>query len=645
MLKPNKNYLDLKDSYLFFNISRKVKAYLDENPGKRLYRLGIGDVSLPLCPTVIESLHEAVDDQSEKASFHGYMPECGADFLRKAIRDHYASRGVELLTEEVFVSSGASDELGDILDLFDRSSSALIMEPAYPAYVDANVMAGREIVHLASGRENGFLPEPYEGLKADLIYICSPNNPTGAVFSADQLKKWVDFANKNKSVILFDAAYEAFIEDKSLPRSIFEIDGAKTCAIEICSLSKTAGFTGTRLGYTVIPKALVVDGMSINAMWTRNRTTKTNGVSYIIQKGGAAVFTEEGQAQIRENIGVYKKNAKILSDTLDELNIRYTGGKNAPYIWMECPDNMSGWEFFDYLLNEIQVIGTPGEGFGECGKGCFRLSTFGSTEDTLAAAERMKKLLSGKKVNSVFDAEKTKNECVAWIRGFFEANGKDCNAVVGISGGKDSSVTAALCVEALGKDRVIGVLMPCGKQSDIDMAYLLVNHLGIKHYEINIRQTVDAVLESIGGVGEISRQTRLNLPARIRMATLYAVSQSMNGRVANTCNLSEDYVGYATRYGDGAGDFSPLSRLTVTEVKLLGRALKLPEELVEKTPIDGLCGKTDEENLGFTYAMLDRYIRTGEIEDDRIKAEIDSLHARNVFKIMPMPVFEPSCEE
>ncbi|HPU58948.1 MAG TPA: aminotransferase class I/II-fold pyridoxal phosphate-dependent enzyme, partial [Candidatus Avimonas sp.] len=254
MIKMNTHYAELKDSYLFYNISQKIKAYLDKNPGEPLYRMGIGDVSLPLCDTVIKALHEAVEDQSKKETFHGYMPECGAPFLREIIAKHYASRGVMLDVDEVFVSSGASDELGDILDLFDRSSTALVIEPTYPAYVDANVMAGRKILHLASGEENGFLPRPDEDTKADLIYICSPNNPTGAVFSRSQLQEWVDFANENGSVILFDAAYEAFIEDENLPHSIFELEGAKTCAIEICSLSKTAGFTGTRLGYTVIPK-------------------------------------------------------------------------------------------------------------------------------------------------------------------------------------------------------------------------------------------------------------------------------------------------------------------------------------------------------------------------------------------------------
>ena len=398
MLKPNENYAKLKQSYLFFNISQKISAYLKEHPGTHLYRMGIGDVSLPLCDVVVDALHEAVDDQAIKERFHGYMPECGAEFLREAIKEHYAARGVVLDADEVFVSSGASDELGDILDLFDRSNAALVIEPAYPAYVDANVMAGRKIIHLPSVKENGFLPEPDESLEAEILYICSPNNPTGAVFTREGLKKWVDFANKNGSVILFDAAYEAFIEDENLPRSIFEIDGARTCAIEICSLSKTAGFTGTRLGYTVIPKDLNAAGMNLNSMWVRNRTTKTNGVSYIIQKGGAAVFTEEGQKQIHKNIDVYKNNARVLSEALDELGIWYTGGKNSPYIWMECPDHMDSWEFFDQLLNGIQVVGTPGEGFGECGKGYFRFSTFGSPEDTKIAAQRLKEFLSGRKV-------------------------------------------------------------------------------------------------------------------------------------------------------------------------------------------------------------------------------------------------------
>lgn len=396
MITPNMHYRDLKESYLFAGIAQKVKKYQQEHPEKHIYRMGIGDVSLPLCDAVIAALHDGVADQANKETFHGYMPECGAQFLRETVAKHYAERGVILDADEVFVSSGASDELGDILDLFDRSSSALVIEPAYPAYVDANVIAGREIVHLASGKEDGFLPEPREDFKADILYICSPNNPTGAVFNRNQLQAWVDFANENGSIILFDAAYEAFIEDETLPHSIFELDGAETCAIEICSLSKTAGFTGTRLGYTVIPKALNRCGMNFNAMWVRNRTTKTNGVSYIIQKGGAAVFMSEGQAQIKANIQIYKNNAKVLMEALDQLGIWYTGGKNAPYIWLKCPGGMGSWEFFDYLLNEIQVVGTPGEGFGACGEGYFRFSTFGSPEDTKEAARRLCELLGGK---------------------------------------------------------------------------------------------------------------------------------------------------------------------------------------------------------------------------------------------------------
>ncbi|MBQ8617507.1 MAG: LL-diaminopimelate aminotransferase [Clostridia bacterium] len=393
MMIPNRHYAELKDSYLFYHIAQKTKAYLSEHPGAKLYRLGIGDVTLPLCNAVIKALHQAVDDQASQERFHGYMPECGADFLREAIAGYYAQRNVQLSADEIFVSSGASDELGDILDLFDRSNAAMIIEPAYPAYVDANIMAGRKIVHLPSDCSNGFLPEPDPSSKADLLYICSPNNPTGAVFDRAQLQKWVDYANAHGSIILFDAAYEAFIEQPGLPHSIFEIEGAKTCAIEICSLSKTAGFTGTRLGYTVIPKKLARGGMNMNDMWVRNRTTKTNGVSYIIQKGGAAVFTPEGQREIHQNIQLYKQNAKMLMQTLDALNVWYCGGKNAPYIWMKCPDGLGSWDFFDLLLNRIQVIGTPGEGFGACGEGYFRFSTFGSPEDTREAAKRLYELL------------------------------------------------------------------------------------------------------------------------------------------------------------------------------------------------------------------------------------------------------------
>ncbi len=393
---PNTNYKNLKDSYLFYNIAQKTKAYMETHPGSHLYRMGIGDVSLPLCDAVIQALHEAVDDQAKKNTFHGYMPECGEPVLRRTIADYYSKRGVEIYDGEVFVSSGASDELGDILDLFGADKTVLIMEPAYPAYVDANIIAGNDIIHMPAGRENGFLPEPDYSIKADIIYICSPNNPTGAVFDYKRLKAWVDYAESSDAIILFDAAYEAFIEDDDIPHSIYEVDGAKKCAIEICSLSKTAGFTGTRCGYTIIPEQLERNGMSLNKMWVRNRTTKTNGVSYIIQKGASAIFTDSGQKQIHDNIRIYKQNAKCLMDALDKLGIWYCGGKNAPYIWMKCPDNMGSWEFFDYLLQQIQVVGTPGEGFGACGEGYFRFSTFGSPEDTKEAARRLLELLSRK---------------------------------------------------------------------------------------------------------------------------------------------------------------------------------------------------------------------------------------------------------
>ncbi len=391
MLKPNTHYSELKDSYLFYNIAQKTKAYTEAHPGTHLLRLGIGDVTLPLCSEVIKALHAAVDDQANKETFHGYMPECGADFLKEAIKNFYSKRGLVFGTDEIFVSSGASDELGDILDLFDEDNTTLIIEPAYPAYVDANIIAGHKLIHLPSYSTDGFAPFPDENIKADLIYICSPNNPTGAVFTKEKLKAWVDYANKNNSLIIFDAAYEAFIEDPSLPHSIFEIEGSRTCAVEISSLSKTAGFTGTRCGYTVMPKDLEFGGMKLNEMWVRNRTTKTNGVSYILQRGAAAVFTDEGRKEIYENIAIYKKNADVLMKALDKCGIWYCGGKNAPYIWLRCPNGLKSWELFDLLLEKAQVVGTPGAGFGDCGEGYFRLTIFGDYEDTKEAAKRIEK--------------------------------------------------------------------------------------------------------------------------------------------------------------------------------------------------------------------------------------------------------------
>ena len=393
MLALNRHYNELQDSYLFARIAEKTAAFLREHPGERLLRMGIGDVSQPLCPAVIRAMHAAVEDQAHGDTFHGYLPECGAAFFREAAAGYYGSRGIKLAPEEVFVSSGASDELGHILDLFDPACPALIPEPAYPAYVDANVMTGRRILHIPTGREQDFLPRP-DGLEeADLIYLCSPNNPTGAVLDRAGLKAWVDFANRVGAVILFDAAYEAFIRDPAIPHSIFEIEGARECAIEICSLSKTAGFTGTRLGYTVIPRELTRSGMNLNAMWVRNRTTKSNGVSYILQRGGEAVFTPEGQRQVRDTLAIYQENARVMGETLDRLGIWYTGGKNAPYIWMRCPEGWDSWPFFDRLLTEIRVVGTPGEGFGACGEGYFRFSAFGSPEDTREAMGRLAELL------------------------------------------------------------------------------------------------------------------------------------------------------------------------------------------------------------------------------------------------------------
>ena len=393
MLTPNMHYSELKDSYLFNTIYRKTAEYQAAHPEQKIYRMGVGDVSRPLCDAVIKALHEAVDDQATMKHFHGYMPESGAKPLREAISEYYRRFGVCVTADEVFVSSGACDDLGDILELFDRDNTVLVIEPAYPEYVDTNILCGRKIVHLESGEENGFLPLPTDDIQADIIYICSPNNPTGAAYDRTKLQVWVDYANRHGAVILYDAAYEIFIDDPDIPHSIFEIPGADTCAIEICSLSKTAGFTGTRLGYTVVPRALERMGMKLNAMWARNRETRTNGISYILQKGAAAVFTPEGLEQIQKNIRVYKENARVLMDAFDRIGIWYCGGKSSPYIWLKCPEGMGGWEFFDYLLSEVQVVGIPGEGFGACGKGYFRFSAFGDPEDTKEAANRLCTLL------------------------------------------------------------------------------------------------------------------------------------------------------------------------------------------------------------------------------------------------------------
>ena len=392
-MRVNKNYLKLEESYLFSTVNRKVREYQAQHPDKEIIRLGIGDVTLPLCDAVIKAMHSAVEEMSKKETFKGYGPEQGYDFLKESIQGYYKRNGVNLELNEIFISDGAKSDVGNILDLFDKDNTVLVPDPVYPVYVDTNTMDGRRIVYIDANERNKFLPEPDESIKADIIYICSPNNPTGAVYDKQGLKKWVDYALNNNALILFDAAYECFVSDKSLLRSIYEIEEAKTCAIEFCSFSKTAGFTGTRCGYTIVPEALEYDGIKLNKLWLRRQTTKFNGVSYIVQKGAAAVFSESGQKQIEENIKYYKENAKIIADVLDEKGIFYTGGKHSPYIWLKCPNNMGSWEFFDYLLNEIQVVGTPGEGFGKNGQGFFRLTSFGNREKTKEAMERFKKLI------------------------------------------------------------------------------------------------------------------------------------------------------------------------------------------------------------------------------------------------------------
>ena len=391
-MKINKNYQKLEDSYLFSTIAHKVAEFTQKNPDASVIRLGIGDVTLPLAPAVVKAMNKAVEEMGVKESFRGYGPEQGYGFLKEAIQKYYASRNTHLELDEIFISDGAKSDVGNILDLFSQDNTVLVPNPVYPVYVDTNVMAGRKIVFADANEANDFLPMPDENIKADIIYICSPNNPTGAVYTKEGLKKWVDYALKNNAIILYDAAYECFIKDKNLPRSIFEIEGAKKCAIEFCSFSKTAGFTGTRCGYTIVPQELVFDGVHLNKMWLRRQTTKFNGVPYIVQRGAEAVFSEEGQKQIQENIAYYSENAKIIADTLKAKGIYFTGGTHSPYIWLKCPNNMSSWEFFDYLLEKAQVVGTPGAGFGENGEGFFRLTSFGDRAKTIEAMERFSKL-------------------------------------------------------------------------------------------------------------------------------------------------------------------------------------------------------------------------------------------------------------
>ena len=393
MSKINGNYRALSENYLFSEIARRVNEYTVAHPDAPVIRMGIGDVTRPLCAAVTNAMAAAVAEMGCAATFHGYGDEQGYGFLRDALVQYYQKFGVTLNANEIFVSDGAKSDLGNILDLFSADNTVLIPDPVYPVYVDTNTMDGRKIEFLRADESNGFLPMPNPAQHADLIYICSPNNPTGAAYSRAQLAEWVAYARAQDAVILFDSAYEAFITDPELPHSIFEVDGAAECAIEFCSLSKTAGFTGTRCGYTVVPQALRREGMALNAMWRRRQTTKFNGVAYVVQRGAAAVFTPEGQQETRENIRYYQENARIITTALEECGVRYFGGKNSPYVWMKCPQGMDSWAFFDRLLTQANVVGTPGAGFGANGTQFFRLTAFSTHENTAEAMRRMKALL------------------------------------------------------------------------------------------------------------------------------------------------------------------------------------------------------------------------------------------------------------
>ena len=398
MARFNENFLELKESYLFSEVAKRVSTFKEKHPERSVIRLGIGDVTLPLGKAVVEAMHRAADEMGKAETFRGYGPEQGYDFLRKAIARHYRSFGVELDIDEIFVSDGAKSDTGNITDLFGRDNTVLIPDPVYPVYVDTNTMNSRNIVYINGTAENDFLPMPDRSIHADIIYICSPNNPTGACYNRAQLREWVDYALENDAVILFDSAYESFVSDSSLPHSIYEIEGAKSCAVEFCSLSKTAGFTGTRCGYTIVPKAITsvsADGreMSLNKMWNRRQCTKFNGVPYVIQRAAEAVFSEEGMEEAKAMTDVYMQNARIISDTMEGLGIRYTGGINSPYIWFECPFGMNSWDFFDFLLEKAGVVGTPGAGFGSNGDNWFRLTAFNSKENTVEAMERFRSLL------------------------------------------------------------------------------------------------------------------------------------------------------------------------------------------------------------------------------------------------------------
>lgn len=392
----NNNYLNLQDSYLFARINQRVSEYKALNPGRDIISLGIGDVTLPLVPAVIGAMQDAVSEMGYADTFRGYGDYQGCEFLRQAVCGYYSKKGVTLSKDEVFISDGAKSDLGNILDIFSPANTVLIPDPVYPVYVDTNIMAGRKITYMNGNAGNDFLPLPDKNISADIIYLCSPNNPTGAVYNKKQLKLWVEYALEKEAVILFDSAYEVFIRDETLPTSIYQIDGAKECAIEFCSLSKTAGFTGTRCGYTVIPHELIREGAALNKLWLRRQTTKFNGVPYIVQRGAEAVFTDDGLAQIKSNIDYYLQNARSIANTLTELGIWFTGGQNSPYIWLKCPNGMLSWEFFDDLLEKANIAGTPGAGFGANGEGFFRMTAFGNRDDVINAMHRLKKMLMNK---------------------------------------------------------------------------------------------------------------------------------------------------------------------------------------------------------------------------------------------------------
>ena len=389
-VKLNSNFQNLKNNYLFFEIRKKVEAYQSKNSNAPIIRLGVGDVTLPLCPIVTQAMHEAVDEMSETRTFKGYGPVEGYKFLREAVVQRYKGLGVEIGEDEVYISSGAKDDVSNILELFSSDNTVLIPDPVYPVYVDANVLGGRKIKYIDAVEENNFLPLPDKNIKADIIFLCSPNNPTGGTYNKDQLKSWVDYALENNAVILFDAAYEAFVTTGSLPHSIFEIEGAKECAIEFCSFSKSAGFTGIRCAYAVIPKELKKDGVSLGELWLKRQSIKFNGVSYVTQKAAAAALSKEGQTQTKELVAYYQRNSKILANAMKALGVWFTGGENSPYIWFKCPGRMTSWEFFDYLLETVNIVGTPGSGFGKNGEGFFRLSAFGDYQNILEAVNRLK---------------------------------------------------------------------------------------------------------------------------------------------------------------------------------------------------------------------------------------------------------------